>query len=125
MSDKGTKASAYIVDFGSAAKLRSATDTLTLNFGVTEGYTAPEILLDKPYTYSVDVWSLGCLMHCLLFAKLPFQQIMLSPAVQEWLVCHKNFSLEANPGAAHLSQGCKDLLSSMLAKDPARRLIID
>ena len=42
MSDKGAEASAYIADFGSATKLRSATDTLNFNFGGTEGYIAPE-----------------------------------------------------------------------------------
>lgn len=62
MSDKSPGAKAHIADFGCAAKLGSATDTLTWRIG-TEGYTAPEIVKGKPYSFSVDIYSLGCLMH--------------------------------------------------------------
>jgi len=73
MSDDSPDASVCIADFGSSTKLRSRSDTLTWRIGTT-GFTAPEIILGKPYRFSVDVWSLGCLMHCLLFAAHPFQR---------------------------------------------------
>ena len=73
MSDTSPEASVCIADFGSATKLRSRSDTLTWRIGTT-GSIPPEIILGKPYSFSVDVWSLGCLMHCLLFASQPFQR---------------------------------------------------
>lgn len=33
---------------------------------------APEILENKPYDYSVDVWSLGVLIFELLTGNIPF-----------------------------------------------------
>ena len=82
MSDMSANASACIADFGSATKLESPTDTLTWRIG-TKGSIAPEIILGKPYSYGVDVWSLGALMHCLLFATYPFQEKNQSQKVQE------------------------------------------
>ena len=73
MSDAGPEASVCIADFGSATKLRSSSATLTWRIG-TSGSTPPEIILGEPYGLGVDVWSLGCLMHCLLFASQPFQR---------------------------------------------------
>ncbi|KAM3139422.1 hypothetical protein pb186bvf_008447 [Paramecium bursaria] len=35
-------------------------------------YSAPEIYLQMPYTQSVDIWSLGVVIHELLTGKLPF-----------------------------------------------------
>ncbi|CAK83368.1 unnamed protein product (macronuclear) [Paramecium tetraurelia] len=40
----------------------------TLNIG-TQGYQAPEIISKQPYSYQCDVWSLGCVIHFLLFQQ--------------------------------------------------------
>ncbi|OHS93020.1 Serine/threonine-protein kinase 38-like protein [Tritrichomonas foetus] len=38
----------------------------------TPDYIAPEVLLKKPYSYSVDFWSLGAIMYEMLFGSPPF-----------------------------------------------------
>lgn len=71
MSDFSQEAKVRIADLGSAVKLASPADTTCFRFG-TPGYVAPEVLLGQPYSFSCDVWSLGCLMHVLLTATPPF-----------------------------------------------------
>jgi len=35
-------------------------------------YMAPEVAQHKPYTKSVDMWSIGIIMHMLITGKHPF-----------------------------------------------------
>jgi len=44
---------------------------------------------------------------------------------QEWKVCHQDFNLDQIPVANGLSIKCKDLLTSMLVRDPVDRATID
>lgn len=41
----------------------------------TPNFIAPEVLAadDEPYDEAVDVWSLGCILYCLLLGKAPFE----------------------------------------------------
>ena len=71
MSGSGPSAKACIADFGVAAKLKSASDTARWRIG-TKGYTCPEILLGRPYSYECDIWNLGIVLHVLLTCKFPF-----------------------------------------------------
>lgn len=38
----------------------------------TLGYVAPEILEKRPYKFSCDLWSVGCIMYALICGSLPF-----------------------------------------------------
>ena len=70
MSDVTNYAKPKLVDFG-LARIISPNETATEPFG-TLGYVAPEVLKKKPYSFSCDVWSIGCIMHALLTGSLPF-----------------------------------------------------
>ena len=59
-----------VIDFG-LAKMIGPNERATEPFG-TLGYVAPEILEKKPYTFSCDLWSLGCIVYALLCSSLPF-----------------------------------------------------
>ncbi|KAJ5614196.1 kinase-like protein [Penicillium herquei] len=64
-----------IADFGISKHDNGQTD-LRSQVG-TEGYMAPEILLDETkrvskYSNAVDMWSFGCLVYYLLTKKVPF-----------------------------------------------------
>lgn len=50
-----------LCDFGLA---RTITDSRTIltDYMVTRYYRAPEILLECPYSYPIDMWSFGCIM---------------------------------------------------------------
>jgi serine/threonine protein kinase len=70
MSDTSNQAKPKIVDFG-LAKIIGPSETADEPFG-TLGYVAPEVLKKKPYTFSCDVWSIGCILYALLSGSLPF-----------------------------------------------------
>ena len=62
--------SVKIVDFG-LSKTFGPGETCKEPFG-TLCYVAPEILIQKPYDKSVDLWSLGVIIHLMLSGTLPF-----------------------------------------------------
>lgn len=70
MSDTSNLAKPKIVDFG-LAKIIGPNETADEPFG-TLGYVAPEVLKKRPYTFSCDVWSIGCILYALLSGSLPF-----------------------------------------------------
>ena len=70
MSDSSNVAHPKIVDFG-LAKIIGPNEKADEPFG-TLGYVAPEVLKKRPYSYSCDVWSIGCIMYALLSGSLPF-----------------------------------------------------
>lgn len=59
-----------IVDFG-LSKTFGPGETCKEPFG-TLCYVAPEILLQRSYDKSVDLWSLGVITHLMLSGTLPF-----------------------------------------------------
>ncbi|CAI5481182.1 unnamed protein product [Closterium sp. Yama58-4] len=58
-----------LADFGLAVMVKEG-QKLQGKCG-TEGYMAPELVTGQKYTYSADVWSLGVVLHALLFGELP------------------------------------------------------
>jgi len=70
MTDGDDRGKPKIVDFG-LSKIIGPTETASEPFG-TLGYVAPEVLKKQPYTYSCDIWSLGCILYALLSGSLPF-----------------------------------------------------
>ena len=120
MSDSSDNAMPKIVDFG-LAKIIGPGATAMEPFG-TLGYVAPEVLLKKPYNFSCDVWSFGCCLYALLSGSLPFdhesQKETIRMTVEDKLV----FDL---PCWENLSSNCKDLISQLLVKDPAKRITLD
>jgi serine/threonine protein kinase len=39
----------------------------------TNGYLAPELFEETPYSATIDIWSLGVVMYALLMGLMPFQ----------------------------------------------------
>jgi len=71
--DKSDDSDIKIVDFG-LSKTFALGETCLEPYG-TLCYVAPEILQQKPYTKSVDCWSLGVILHMLLGRHLPFDSV--------------------------------------------------
>ncbi|KAI9990335.1 hypothetical protein PInf_021145 [Phytophthora infestans] len=69
-----------ISDFGLAARLGD--DHVTMCG--TPNFIAPEVLMaeDEPYDEAVDVWSLGCILYCLLLGKPPFEGRKVSETLE-------------------------------------------
>ncbi|XP_073739042.1 LOW QUALITY PROTEIN: serine/threonine-protein kinase PLK1-like [Callorhinus ursinus] len=80
----------------------------------TPNYIAPEVLSKKGHSFTVDVWSIGCIMYTLLVGKPPFETSCLK---ETYLRIKKNdYSIPKpiNPVAASLIQ-------KMLQTDPTAR----
>lgn len=70
MTESSEKGCPKIVDFG-LSKIIGPSETATEPFG-TLGYVAPEVLKKSPYSFSCDIWSMGCILYALLSGSLPF-----------------------------------------------------
>ena len=82
MVDDSETAELKLVDFG-LSKMIGPTETSNDPFGTLvnnlntyneslQSYVAPEVLMQKPYGKSVDLWSLGIIIYVLLSGMLPF-----------------------------------------------------
>jgi protein-serine/threonine kinase len=89
----------------------------SMSFVGTHEYLAPEIVSGEGHGSSVDWWTLGVFVFELLYGVTPFKG-------------HDNEMTLANivaralefPREPPVSAAAKDLVTSLLAKDPARRL---
>ena len=70
MLDESDLPEIKLVDFG-LSKTFAPGEVCKEPFG-TLCYVAPEILLQRSYDKSVDLWSLGVIMHLMLSGTLPF-----------------------------------------------------
>jgi len=85
----------------------------------TIAYVAPEVLLEKGYSYKVDLWSLGCIMHLLLRGYLPFDADNMNDIRDYILNAKLTFN---NPRWNVISDPAKDLLKGLLEKNPSERI---
>ena len=70
MTSKDEDSDIRILDFG-LSKMVGPNEKCTEPYG-TLTYCAPEIIIDEPYTQSVDLWSLGVMTYLMLSGRLPF-----------------------------------------------------
>lgn len=62
---------AKLCDFGFARNMSTGTYVLTSIKG-TPLYMAPELIDERPYDHTADLWSLGCIIYELLVGVPPF-----------------------------------------------------
>ncbi len=87
------------------------------SFVGTDEYIAPEVIVCRGYTSSVDWWSVGIFIYELCYGCTPF-------AASNRNTCFKKIIEEelSFPDCPKVSDHCKDLMTRLLAKDPAKRL---
>ncbi len=112
MSDTNNFAQPKLADFG-LARMISPNETANEPFG-TLGYVAPEVLQKKPYSFSCDVWSIGCILFALVTGSLPFDHETKKETIR--LTVESPLSLN-DPAWQTVSNPCQDLVKKMLAKD--------
>ncbi|KAK9470986.1 kinase-like domain-containing protein [Dipodascopsis tothii] len=93
----------------------------------TPAFFAPELCwndIDKPrpvITNKIDIWALGVTLYCLLYGCCPFMAENEFELFQ--VIATEEVVYPAEPA---ISDACRDLLASLLAKDPdARPAIAD
>ena len=102
MTDNTEEADIRLLDFG-LSKLMGPEEKCTEPFG-TLSYASPEVLQEKPYDRSVDMWSVGIITFLLLCGCLPFddessEKEIIRQTIQDPVPYYprlwKNISLEA------------------------------
>ncbi|KAF2358782.1 Protein kinase domain, partial [Trinorchestia longiramus] len=69
---QGKDSRVVLTDFATAHTRRSADDTLMRGPCGSREYFAPEVVLERQYTQSVDVWAVGVITYAMLAAEFPF-----------------------------------------------------
>ncbi|KAI8080828.1 kinase-like domain-containing protein [Gilbertella persicaria] len=88
----------------------------------TVGYTAPEIVCDKTYSKSVDMWAIGCVLYTILCGFPPFYDESI-PVLTEKVA--KGQYTFLSPWWDTMSDSVKDLISHLLCVDVRKRYTID
>ena len=104
-----------ITDFGFARYFDS--DILIQTICGSPMYMAPEIMKNKKYDYKSDLWSIGIIFYEMLIGKTPFQ----AKNIYELIRKIENDKIKI-PSKFNLSPGCKNLLTSLLQKNPDKRI---
>ena len=81
----------------------------------TPYYLSPEIVLNKPYSFKSDIWSLGVLLYEMCALKMPFNAQSL-PKLSLNII-----KGTYNPLPIHYSKDLKTLIALMLQVDPYKR----
>eukprot|EP00359_Climacostomum_virens_P003705 CAMPEP_0204916976 /NCGR_PEP_ID=MMETSP1397-20131031/14678_1 /ASSEMBLY_ACC=CAM_ASM_000891 /TAXON_ID=49980 /ORGANISM="Climacostomum Climacostomum virens, Strain Stock W-24" /LENGTH=468 /DNA_ID=CAMNT_0052089685 /DNA_START=407 /DNA_END=1813 /DNA_ORIENTATION=+ len=115
LMDRDNPLSFKVADFGLACDLSS--EKLGTRCG-SVGYIAPEIILKRPQSNKVDLFSAGVIMHMLLSGLAPFlgsTELLLLRANAECAIDLNSIYW------AHISDIAKDLVSRLLSKEALSR----
>ena len=110
----------YLTDFGVSKKFQDGDELCIKNVGSPE-YKAPEIVGGKGHGLSCDWWSLGILIHDMIFGFPPFYSNDLSDLNNQ--ILHEDFEMpDPEDSGFEFSEELTDLLNKLLNKDPQKRL---
>lgn len=106
-----------VVDFGFSKLHDSVLQNMSTLCG-SPGYIAPEILLNQPYGFEIDVWAIGIILFSIASGYLPFDDPNL--------VNQMNLILNSEPPyPLQFSDEFVELLGLLLEKDPANRIKLE
>ena len=117
MSSNEDSATLKIVDFG-LSKIVGRNETACESFG-SPGYVAPEVISAQPYSFSCDIWSIGCIFFAMVSGALPFDsddvEELKRMTIEEPLMFTGEIWKTVSPS-------CKDLIYKLLIKKSAKRI---
>ncbi|KAG3051209.1 Serine/threonine-protein kinase, partial [Phytophthora idaei] len=110
----GSRQQIKLCDFGFARAIAHDTSLLRSIKG-TPLYMAPELVQEKPYNYTVDLWSLGVILYELAVGKPPFYTDRIVSLIQ--MIVRDDVEYPST-----MSADFQSFLKGLLNKDPAQRL---
>jgi serine/threonine protein kinase len=84
----------------------------------TPYFTAPEVILRRPYDERADMWSVGCIAFLLMSGNLPFQAANQKELFRKIVAAEFNFDVNA---WTDISQEGKNFLNELLLLNPEER----
>jgi serine/threonine protein kinase len=120
MTDNTENADIRLLDFG-LSKIIGPNETCNDPFG-TLSYVAPEILLEKPYTKAVDIWSIGIITFLLLVGYLPFDDEKSEREIARQTI-HEPVPFKSSVWKKNTPDS-KTFVENLLNKDPNKRMQI-
>lgn len=104
-----------ITDFGFARYFDN--DLLIQTICGSPLYMAPEIMKEKKYNYKSDLWSIGIIFYQMLMGEVPYKVKNIYELIRKI----ENDIIDI-PQKFVISDKCKNLLFSLLEKDPNKRI---
>ncbi|XP_043937988.1 serine/threonine-protein kinase H1 [Protopterus annectens] len=115
----GADSKIMITDFGLASARKKGDDYMMKTTCGTPEYIAPEVLVRKAYTNSVDMWALGVVSYILLSGTMPFEDDNRTRLYRQILKGKYSYSGEPWPNVSNLA---KDFIDRLLTVDPNERM---
>lgn len=109
-----SKNTAKLGDFGIAKVLSHTIDKAKTIVG-TPYYISPEIIQNKPYNFTSDIWSLGVILYELCALKPPFDATSISALGMK--IVRGIYT----PIPSHYSKELKTFVSQLLSSEPMKR----
>eukprot|EP01084_Bolivina_argentea_P156539 272835_1 len=82
-------------------------------------YMAPELVQEKPYNHTVDLWSLGVILYELFYGKPPFYTNSIYKLVRMIVKDHIKY-----PPHPVISKQFEHFINGLLQKNPQKRFNI-
>ena len=115
-----------ISDFGLSKIMQPSDDGMMRSYRVgTRGYQAPEIILNKPYTSSCDIFACGVILFLLLTGYPPFQTASIEDRWYGNIARGKVKKFWKQHRGCGLKPYAIDLVTRMLAFDPNQRITLN
>ena len=120
MTDEKDDADIRLLDFG-LGKIIGPNEFCTEPFG-TFSYAAPEVLLEKPYNFKADLWTIGIITYLLLAGFLPFDDENSEKEIARQTVYEPTPFPSSVWG--NISKEGRLFVDNLLEKDPKNRMTI-
>ncbi|CAE7442276.1 NEK1 [Symbiodinium natans] len=103
-------------DFGIAKTMACTMACAKTRIG-TPYYLSPEVCQEKPYNWSSDMWSMGCILYEMCALQVPFDAHSISGLVQK--ICYGPLPLVPDCYSDFLRRLCRQLLDREPKKRPS------
>eukprot|EP00439_Symbiodinium_sp_Y106_P071438 s2451_g12.t2 len=109
-------------DFGIAKTMACTLACAKTRIG-TPYYLSPEVCQEKPYNWSSDMWSMGCILYEMCALQVPFDAHSLSGLVQK--ICYGPLPVVPDCYSDFLRRLCRQLLDREPKKRPSADEVIE